>query len=218
MRNLLKYKISAKVSATLAVIILCSVGVCGLSGCGNKTEIVTGIDISQTPRQVADSLYLVQTTNGGISRRLVAKRMEKYELDTLSYDLFPEGFDVYSYNETGDLETHIHAKIAKHSTIRQYKEKWEAYGDVVITNFLKGEQMFTDTLYWDHYTHTIFTDCFVKMSSPRGFMQGIGMESDEMARNAEILKPYDSYGRVDGDSLALNYIDTINLVGPLKTK
>lgn len=202
------------VNLIIAVVVLS----CILVSCGNKTEMGGNLDFTKVARQVVDSLYALQTSNGKMSMRLQAKRMERYELDTISYELFPEGFDVYSYNEEGNLETHIHAKNAKHSTIKQYKEKWSAYGDVVITNFIKGEQMFTDTLYWDRYQNKIYTDCFVKMYSVQGFMQGYGMESDEMARNAYILRPFDSYGRVDGDSLAANYVDTVNLIGPLKTK
>ena len=40
------------------------------------------------------------------------------------------------------------------------------------------------------------------------------MHSDEMARNARILKPFDSYGIVGNDSTKLPYVDTVNFVGP----
>jgi hypothetical protein len=46
-------------------------------------------------------------------------------------------------------------------------------------------------------------------------MQGIGMESDEMARNAVILNPFDSYAVVVKDSLEMPYIDSVNFIGPL---
>jgi hypothetical protein len=47
------------------------------------------------------------------------------------------------------------------------------------------------------------------------FMQGYGMESDELARNAIILKPFDSYSVIQQDSTEVLYIDTVNFVGPL---
>ena len=86
------------------------------------------------------------------------------------------------------------------------------FGDVVIMNYINGQKMETDTLYWDRYGHRIFTHCFVKMSSPQGFMQGYGMESDEMARHAQILRPFDSFSRLEEDS---TYVDTANFVGPV---
>jgi hypothetical protein len=46
------------------------------------------------------------------------------------------------------------------------------------------------------------------------FMQGYGMESDDMARNAVIEKPFDSYAIVSRDSTEISYIDTANFIGP----
>lgn len=180
-------------------------------GCNAKTEVTDQIDISTAPRQVGDSIFAVQSVNGEQTLRVEAPRMEKYEKDSLSYELFPQGFNVYSYND-GNLETSIVAKNARHSTLKDQSEKWEVFGDVVITNYINGQTLKTDTLYWDRYNHKIFTHCYVEMASPQGFMQGYGMESDEQARNAEILRPFDSFTRIEEDSL---YVDTANFVGPI---
>ncbi len=48
-------------------------------------------------------------------------------------------------------------------------------------------------------------------------MQGYGMRSDEMARNAIILKPFDSYGLMKEDSTLVR-IDSANFIGPLLKK
>jgi len=182
-----------------------------LCSCTAKTEVSEQIDMSSVPSQTGDSIFATQSVNGDITFRMEAPRMEKYETDTSSYEIFPSGFDVYTYKGK-DLETHIHSKQAKHTDIKNKEEKWEVFGDVVIINHLNGQKMETDTLYWDRYNHRIFTHRFVKMSSPQGFMQGYGMESDEMARNAQILKPFDSYSRLVEDS---TYVDTVNFIGPI---
>ena len=179
--------------------------------CSAKTEVASQIDMSAVPRQTGDSIIASQSVNGDLTFRVEAARMEKYETDTSTYELFPAGFDVYTYKGP-DLETHIHSKAAKHTDIRDKEEKWEVFGDVVIMNYLNGQRMETDTLYWDRYSHRIYTHCFVKMSSPQGFMQGYGMESDEMARNAQILRPFDSFSRLEEDS---TYVDTANFIGPV---
>lgn len=179
--------------------------------CSAKTEIASQIDMSLVPRQTGDSIKASQSVNGELTLRVEAPRMEKYETDTSTYELFPAGFDVYTYKGP-DLETHIHSKAAKHTDIRDKEEKWEVFGDVVIMNYLNGQRMETDTLYWDRYNHRIYTHCFVKMSSPQGFMQGYGMESDEMARNAQIQRPFNSFSRLEEDS---TYVDTANFVGPV---
>lgn len=185
--------------------------------CGDKTAEGEIIDINAIPRQTVNDMYAVQSNNGDLQMRMEAKLMQRFQNDStkVSYELFPEGFDVYAYNKEGLLETHIHSRIAKHITTKS-DEKWEAYGDVVIKNFIKGERMETDTLYWNREQKKIFTHCFVKMYSPEGFMQGFGMESDEMARNANILKPFDSYGIIK-DSASSSYTDMANFIGPQMT-
>ena len=40
------------------------------------------------------------------------------------------------------------------------------------------------------------------------------MESDEMARNANVLRPFDSYTIIGRDSTAVPYTDTANFIGP----
>ena len=171
------------------------------------------LDLQSVPVQTVQGMKAVQTSNGVLQMRMESNLLQRFENDTLSYELFPEGFDVYAYNESGELETQIKSDVAKHTTTKKKEEKWEAYGNVVITNFLKGERMETDTLYWDREEGRIFTHCLVRMYSPSGYMQGYGMESDEMARNARIERPFDSYGIVSRDSTAI-YIDTVNFVGP----
>lgn len=181
--------------------------------CKNEGNLDT-LDLNKVPRQTINNMYAVQTRDGMIQMRMQAKLMLRYENQAESYELFPEGFDVFAYNEEGMLETRIQSRAAKHTTTRN-DEKWEAYGDVVVINFIKGERMETDTLYWDREKQKIFTNCFIKMFSPDGFMQGYGMESDEMARNANILKPFDSFGIVGRDSTVIVYIDTVNFIGPV---
>ncbi len=210
LRGLNKYGFRAKGVLLLFALIL-------FFNCTRKAEIAENLDISSLPRQVGDTIFATQSDNGSVVMRMEAPRMEKYEEESLSYELFPAGFDVFSYND-GLLETQIHAKQAKHTTWKNGKEQWAVYGDVEINNFIKGEKMLTDTLYWDRFEHKIYTDCFVKMSAPRGYLQGYGMESDEMARNAIILRPFDSFTRVGSDSLIGIYVDTVNIIGPPKPK
>ena len=185
--------------------------------CSDQTPQGQIIDINAIPRQTVKDMYAVQTNNGMLQMRMEAKLMQRFQNDStkISYELFPEGFDVYAYNKDGLLETHIHSEVAKHSTTKN-DEKWEAYGNVVIRNFIKGERMETDTLFWDRETKRIFTHRLVKMYSPQGFMQGYGMHSDEMARNARIMRPFDSFGIISNDSTSTEYVDTVNLVGPQK--
>ena len=196
------------------VVIACAVTTFVISCKGE--EQTDPLDLSKIPVQSVENMNAVQTNNGILQMRMEAKLLQRFSGEGESYELFPDGFDVYAYNEEGLLETQIQSDVAKHTTTGEGKnkvEKWEAFGNVVISNFIKGERLETDTLYWDREKGRIYTHCFVRMYTPQGFMQGYGLDSDERARNANILKPFDSYGIIRSDS-DKKYIDTVNFIGP----
>ena len=185
--------------------------------CKGKLGEAEDIVLDETPVQIVNNMFIVQSENGKIQMRAVADLMEKYERDTLSYELFPEGFAVYGYTDEGLLETEIVADNAKHIKYNDGRETWEAFGNVVVKNLIKQEVMETDTLYWDQKNEMIHTHCYVKMYSPDGFMQGYGMESDQRARNSIIFNPFNSYGIVVQDTTEV-VIDSVNFIGPLLKK
>ena len=183
--------------------------------CKGKLSEADHLDLSVTPIQTVEDMFFVQTENGRLKIRVEAPIMESYSNDSLSYELFPEGLNVFGYSADGLLETTIRSDNARHDkSKRGDKEIWKAVGNVVVKNVIKQEIMETDTLYWDQAAHEIFTDCYIRMHSPSGFMQGYGMRSDEMARNAVIKRPFNSWGRVEKDSTFV-LIDTANFIGPL---
>ena len=187
--------------------------------CKGKLSEAEKLDLSVTPIQTLDSMFFVQSENGVLKLRVEAPRMESYELDTLTYDLFPKGIHVFAYAEDGTLETTIVAREARHDVQpnRINEERWSAYGKVVVTNIVKQEKMETDTLYWDSEKREIWTDCYIKLTAPSGYMQGVGMRSDEMARNAILLNPFDNEFLLDADSTNV-VIDMVNFIGPLPKK
>jgi LPS export ABC transporter protein LptC len=186
--------------------------------CKGKLSVADKLNLAETPIQTVDSMFAVQTKNGVLQMRMEAKVMDRYDYDTCAYETFPKGFAVYAYTDDGRLETYIISDNARHHKSKvTNKEYWAAFGHVLIENIIKRESMETDTIYWDRSNHQIYTDCYVKMFSPDGFMQGYGMRSDERARNSIILKPFNSYGVVVQDTTSV-IIDSVNFIGPLLKK
>jgi len=185
--------------------------------CKGDLPATESIQTKEFPTQIIDNMSFQQTSSGIVVLRVYAKKMERYTNSKEPYDYFPEGINVKAFTKDGALETEMRANSAKHKTASN-NEVWEGYGNVVVNNYVKGERMVTDTLYWNRLTKKIYTHCIVRLTSPDLFMQGIGMESDDMARNATILKPFDSYAIVERDSLEAPYIDSINFIGPFLPK
>jgi len=175
------------------------------------------VDYEHTPLQVVYDMSVLQSDNGSATMRMSAPTMERYQYEkdsvTQSYELYPDGFLVNAYTADGQLETTITSHQAKHITT-EGNETWCAFGDVVVTNHIKGETISADTLYWNRAEQTIHTDCYVVLTSPSGMMQGYGLTSDERANNSTILRPYDSY-TIMRDSTSAPYVDTLNMLGPI---
>ena len=189
-----------------------------LVSCGKgKLREADKIDLDSTPVQVAHDMFAVQTRDGQVLQRMEAPLLERYSTDTLDFELFPEGISVFAYTPEGLLETIITANQARHITSAKKSkgESWEAYGNVVVHNAIKRQTMETDTIYWDRKSEEIYTDCYVKLFTDQGLMQGYGMRSDDRARNAILLKPFDSYGYSQEDSTKVA-IDSVNFIGPLR--
>lgn len=183
--------------------------------CKGKLAEAEVLDLAETPVQIVRDMFIVQSKNSEMQMRAQAPLMEKYENDSLSYELFPEGFFVYGYDETGKLETEIVADNARHLKHNDGRETWEAFGNVVVKNLINQEVMETDTLYWDQEKEIIHTHCYVQLYSPKGFIQGYGMESDQRARSSIIYNQFSSYAIMTQDSTRV-VIDSVNFIGPFQ--
>lgn len=185
--------------------------------CKGKLGEAEVLNLKETPVQVVNDMFIVQSKNSEMQMRAQAPLMEKYENDSLSYELFPEGFFVYGYDESGKLETEIVADNARHVKYDDGRETWEAFGNVVVKNLINKEVMETDTLYWDQEKELIYTHCYVQLYSPKGFIQGYGMESDQRARSNIIYNQFSSYAIMSQDSTKV-VIDSVNFIGPFQKK
>ena len=179
-----------------------------------------GLDYYKTPLQTVDGLFAVQSENGKIQLRLEADRMERYETDEMDYDSFPDGIAVYAYTEDGLLESVIIAdealhKVPKGESAESSDEVWEAFGNVLLHNILNRQTLETDTLYWDRSKQEVYTECYVRLYSPDGFMQGYGMRSDDRMKNARLDNNFSSYVYVQRDTSEV-VIDSVNFIGPFQ--
>lgn len=183
--------------------------------CKSRLSEAERLDLSKTPVQTVDDMYIIQSEGGRLQMRIEADVMEHYDSDTMSVDMFPKGLQVFSYNEEGELEAHLRSDNATHEKSKKGGEEiWKAYGNVVVKNIIKQETMETDTIYWDRKNQEIYTDCYVRLYSPDGFTQGYGLRSDEKVRNSAIMRPFNNYAVVVKDTSEVR-IDSVNFIGPL---
>lgn len=186
--------------------------------CSSSLSTADNLSIKEVPYQVVDNMYVLQTKDGLLQMRIKAGVMERYDRDTMELELFPKGIEVFAYTAEGLLESELFADKARHEKAKKGDgEKWMAFGRVKVRNVIKKETIETDTLYWDRKLGEIYNDCYVRLYSPDGFIQGYGLRSDDRAANAVILQPFNNYFIVVQDTTKVA-VDSANFIGPLIKK
>ena len=114
--------------------------------CKGKLAKTDKKSLEESPMQTVEGMFVVHSENGKMQMRMEADIMERYQNDSVSYELFPAGFAVFAYTEEGLLETQIVSDKAKHLKFKDERETWEATGNVVVKNLIKQEVMETAEL------------------------------------------------------------------------
>ena len=87
MNKRVKYIFEIAIAFAVAIVV---------GGCSSKLKQADAIDLTQTPVQIVDDMFAVQTKDGVILQRMEAEEMLRFSSDTLDYELFPKGLYVYA--------------------------------------------------------------------------------------------------------------------------
>jgi len=93
------------------------------------------------------------------------------------------------YNDLGIFQSTL---SAKHGLVRQRKEAFSVWGDVVVKN--DSSRLESQSLFWDTGRNLITSDDFVRFERRNDIITGYGLEADTRMENVRILR--DVKGRV----------------------
>lgn len=170
--------------------------------CEEQQEKLSAIeDQKQVPTLTIDSLQIDYTEKGLLRINLEAPSLQRFLLAEEPYNIFPEGMHIYFYTATHELENEI---IADYAYNREKPEEyWKAVGNVVVTNHLKKQTLYTDTLYWDRAKKNIYTHAPVRIVTPDLFFDGLGgMVADERFENYKFFNANNGALYVDDEPAA----------------
>jgi hypothetical protein len=153
-----------------------------LLSCGGDIPRID--NIAEMPAEETDSLHITYSSNGKIRYLITTPKVLSHKEAVKPYDEFPQGGYVELFNDSLQLETTILTKYAIHHILPN--DIWMATDSVVVHNLIKGQSLYTDTLYWDLNRQEIYTDSYVKVVTPDMVMPGEhGMRSDQQFRDYE---------------------------------
>lgn len=123
----------------------------------------------------AKNIDVLFSDSGKVAARLTSPLLERYEGDDPCLD-FPTGFRVYIYDSIQRISSSITGNRGKR---RENARIMEAWGNVIVRNERKNEQLVTEHLVWDENRHRIWSDVKVTITRPDQVITGTSLEAND---------------------------------------
>ena len=151
----------------------------------NKMEDVRALSPKEkVPVTAAKDVKMLYSEEAAIKVTVKSPIMNQYIEGDERYIEMPEGINVKFYDSVDKVKSRLRSNYAINY---QTKNRMEAKNDVVVVNE-KNEQLNTEHLIWDQKAKKIYSDVFVKITTPDKVFFGEGMESDERFENWKLKK------------------------------
>lgn len=147
-----------------------------LTSCSKAPQPNDAIKVREDdPVMSARNIEVLFSDSGKVQAKLTSILMNRYKGEK-PYLEFPKGFKVFLYDSTDQITSTI---TGDRGTRWEYTRIMEAWGNVVVRNEKKNEQVNTEHLIWDDNKHRIWSDVKVKIIRPDQVLYGTRMESNE---------------------------------------
>ncbi|HEY4650427.1 MAG TPA: LPS export ABC transporter periplasmic protein LptC [Pontibacter sp.] len=127
-------------------------------------------------------VFTLYSDSAKLMIRLKAPVQQEFEAGD---GVFPKGFFVEFMQQPGTVTSTMRANYGRQD---KRTEIYTARGDVQVHNIVKEEKLETEELYWDRRQRKIYTDKFVKITTPTRVITGQGLRSDQSFENYTIQK------------------------------
>lgn len=143
--------------------------------CSNKKEDIEKAEKQKfSKEEFGREIEILITKKGKANVKIVAPKVVR-NYSGKTYNEFPEGMQLFVYNEKGEIESTLSAKYGK---MGDRSSELLAKDSVVVTN-KTGEVLNTEELIWDKKKSKIKTTGFVKIQTKDEIIYGDGFESNE---------------------------------------
>ena len=145
-------------------------------------NIITSKD--NTPFEISKNVKLYYSENSQVKVLLKTPLLERY-LGERPYLEMTKGIEVYFYDSLMRVSSQL---TANYAVSYENDKITEARNNVIVINE-KHEQLNTEYLIWDQNKAIIYSNVFVKITTPDEILMGEGFESDEKFETWHIKKP-----------------------------
>lgn len=147
-----------------------------LFSCSNEDTVIPVLESdSIRPTEISINSTILFSDSAKLQIKVTTPKMLRFNDKENPYVEFPEGLVLTLYDDTGNVESVLKANYGiNYPTEKRIIVK----NDVEVTNS-KNETLNTEQLTWLREESRIFTDEYVKITTPDEIIYGDGLESNE---------------------------------------
>ncbi|MEZ5014388.1 MAG: LPS export ABC transporter periplasmic protein LptC [Chitinophagales bacterium] len=156
-----------------------------LSSCvNNVNEVNEATKRAEPGVERGKNVELYYSEDGSVKVRVTAPTVTRYNTND-PYSEFNDGLKVEFFNDSMRVVTTLTANYAV-----RYEGDMQTImrNDVQVVNE-KQEHLSTEELIWDEKEHIIYSEKFVKITTPEQVLYGDGLEADEELTHYRIKNP-----------------------------
>jgi len=154
--------------------------------CKNDMKTISALTIDDyTPSETAKKVEVLYSDSGKVLIKLVTDHLNRFAAEE-PYLEFPEGLILLFYDSLMNVKTRL---TANYGVSWEKTKIMEVKDNVVIIDFEKDETLNTEHLIWDQRQQKIYSNVFVKRTSPDGVLYGDGFDADENMKSYTLRNP-----------------------------
>jgi LPS export ABC transporter protein LptC len=156
------------------------------SGCENDIERINLVtEETETPILKSTNIEVIYSDSAKVKVQILAPFYQSFPDVERPYDEFPEGMEVFFYNDSAKIESEIRSDY----TIYYAQEKlWHATGNVIARRLDNGDALYTEELFWDMDKEEIYSHSYTRVHNEDNILYGKkGFKSDQDLSNWQLI-------------------------------
>ena len=139
-------------------------------GCENDIKRINLLtDDGERPTVKGTNIRVIYSDSAKVKVQIMAPTYEQYPNAERPYMEFPDGMQVYFYDDSLQMESEITSEYA----IYYIEERlWHATGNVVARHFVDGDALYTEELFWNENEKRIYSDSYTKVHNEENVLYG----------------------------------------------
>lgn len=157
---------------------------CCLVSCSTDMEKIKQITAKKEfAAETGKEVEVLYSDSARVKIKLIAPVILRYRAPE-PHTVMPGGVRVYFYNDSLEVDSRL---TANYAVSHDNKDEMVVQNNVIVIN-TKGEKLATEELIWDQKKEKIFSNKFVKITTPDEIIFGDGLESNQEFTEYKIKK------------------------------